>query len=145
MGRLAGSLALVALLAGAGIAGAQQYVTPGGDQYFQVEYEAASGPRGPHVTGYVYNRGDNAADNVRVLVETLDARGAVAGQSLAYVTGVIPINGRRLFTTAVPRGDAYRVRVVNFDWVGRGGGPYPASSASTASCTRPFVASAAPE
>ena len=122
MRRLAGILILGLVLTGAVPAGAQQWATPGGDQYFRVEFDVTPGTRGPQLAGSVHNLGDNPADNVRVLVDALDARGAVTGQTLAYVIGIIPIKGHRRFTTSVPIGASYRVSVVNFDWFGRGGG-----------------------
>jgi hypothetical protein len=123
MRRLAGLLMLLALAPDPGPAGAQAYATPGADRYFRVEWELTTVRRGPVITGYVYNQSENITDNVRVLVEALDADGRVVAEAWAYVVGAIPINGRRLFQASVRGGAAtYRVRVVTFDWVGRGAG-----------------------
>lgn len=100
---------------------AQSYGIQGVERYFRVESELAQGRRGPVVAGYVYNTYGNAAGNVRLIVEGLDAGGQVASSTIVPLFGDVPPGNRAYFETPAPRGGAtYRVRVLSFDPVGRG-------------------------
>jgi hypothetical protein len=86
------------------------------DQYFRLEWQAAPGARGPEIAGYVDNVGNVPVDRMQILVERLDAAGAVVGSSRAWVMGVVTPQHRNYFTTRVPPAPAYRVRILTFDW-----------------------------
>lgn len=92
------------------------------DYYFNVEWQAASSKRGPVVEGYVYNKSALQADRMRIRVEQLDGGGNVVGTTDAWVLGGVPPNNRAWFQVRVPQAPSYRVEVLSFDWLGRGGG-----------------------
>ena len=101
--------------------GAQSYAIQGIERYFRVESELTQGRRGPVMTGYVYNKYGNAAGNVRLIVEGLDAGGQVASSTIAQLFGEVPPFNRAYFEIPAPRGGTtYRVRVLSFDPVARG-------------------------
>ena len=82
------------------------------DQYFRVQWEA-----GPSVlTGHVENVSNLPVDRMELLVERLDATGAVVGSQRAWVMGVVVPNNRTFFSTAVAAAASYRVTVRSFDW-----------------------------
>jgi hypothetical protein len=60
---------------------------------------------------------------VRLLVETLDASGAVVARNIGFVRGVVPLNDRTYFEVPLKvSGASYRVSVTSLDWKGGGGG-----------------------
>jgi hypothetical protein len=123
--RLALGLAIAAtLLAAAPGDAQQQFLIPGTDRYFKVEWGVTYHPaRGAVVSGYVHNSYGLAADNVRLLIEAVDDRGEVVATTIGYVLGAIPAGDRRYFQETIPRTVAtYRVRVVLYEWMDRGGG-----------------------
>ena len=85
-------------------------------QYFRLQWEATPGSRGPEIAGYVENISDLPVDRMRLLVERLDASGAVVGTSTTWVMGIVAAHHRNYFTTRVPSAPAYRVRILTFDW-----------------------------
>ena len=93
------------------------------DSFFRLEWEVAKGWRGrPAVTGYIHNDHGLRADNVRLLVEELDASGRTVSRTIGYVVGDVPAHGRAFFEIPVPTaGASYRVTVHSFDW--KLGGP----------------------
>ncbi len=104
---------------GTGVAGPNDFV--GADHYFRVEWQQGTGKRGPIVSGYVHNKYGNAAADVQLLVEGLDASGNVVSTTRVRVLGIVPPLGSAFFETPVPGGAAsYRVTVVSFNYVGRG-------------------------
>ena len=113
-------VALQGLVPGTGFA--QNWVIQGTDRYFRVESTTANGPRGPVVSGYVYNTYGTTADRVRLLVESLDGSGQVTGSTIVSLLGSIGPGDRLYFEgTAPPPAASYRVRVASFDVIGRGG------------------------
>jgi hypothetical protein len=102
---------------------AQSYAIQGVERYFRVESSVAQGGRGPVMAGYIHNTHGHTVDRVRFVVETLDGAGQVTATTRGQVLGTIPPFDRGYFEVAVPRGgSSYRVRVLSFDPVGRGGG-----------------------
>ncbi len=97
-------------------------VPSGIDSRLRLEWEAGIGWRGRTVVrGYVYNGYGRPAVDVRLLIETLDASGAVVDRTIGFVTGAVSFNDPTYF--GVPRpGASYRVTVTSFDWRA-GGGP----------------------
>jgi hypothetical protein len=86
------------------------------DEYFRLEWQATPGARGPEIAGYVANVGNVPVDRMQILVERLDAAGAVVGSSRAWVMGVVAPLHRTYFTTRVAPATAYRVSILTFDW-----------------------------
>jgi len=86
------------------------------------EVGATRGGR-PVIQGYVYNDYGRPASDVQLLVETLDAAGAVIGRTVGFVRGVVQLNDRTYFEVPIRvTGASYRVSVTGFDWKGGGGG-----------------------
>ncbi len=74
------------------------------------------------VWGYIYNAYGQSADNVRYVVEGLDGSGQVTSSTIGRVLGTAPALTRTYFEVPVPAGlSQYRVRVLSFDPMGRGG------------------------
>ena len=61
------------------------------------------------------------AERMRLVVEALDGAGKVTASATVWVLGGVPMGGRGYFGASVPEAPAYRVRVLSFDWTGRGG------------------------
>jgi hypothetical protein len=114
-------LTLAALLAGAGAVSAQIYAPESLERYFRLEWQVTHAARGPVIEGYVYNRGTQMADRMRLQIDRLDAAGTVVGSSTVWVLGGVPLGGRAYFRADVPAAASYRVQVLSFDWAGRGG------------------------
>ena len=85
-------------------------------EYFRLQWEATPGTRGSEIAGYVDNVGNVPVDRMQVLVERLDAGGAVVGTSRAWVMGVVVPMHRSYFTTRVAPAASYRVTILTFDW-----------------------------
>jgi len=98
------------------------YVPETTDRYFQVEFDVTRNRRGPAVEGYVYNRGRQAAQRVRLQIQRVDAAGSVVGSSTIWVQGDVPMDNRAFFTASVPEAASYRVHVISYDWACQGGG-----------------------
>ena len=101
------------------VVGAQAPVTDVPGQ-FRFELEEAQNPmRGRAVEGFVYNNPPWRITNVRLRVESLDATGAVTGETSGWVVGDVRSGGRGYFYVPVPaRGATYRASVQSFDKVG---------------------------
>ena len=123
MPRLAIALIVVAAVLSPPHVRAQLVPAPGADRYFRVEWSVAhSVTRGAVISGYVHNSYGLPADNVRLLIEAVDGSGEVVATSIGYVLGSIPAGDRRYFQETVPRTvPTYRVRVVLYEWIDRGG------------------------
>ena len=117
------SVALLALLLLASTTHAGPNYVPGSlDHYFRIEWQTTQGRRGPVLEGYVYNHSGLMADRMRLSIERLDASGQVVGTTTTWVLGGVPPNNRAWFQTSVPPAASYKVEILSFDWVGRGGG-----------------------
>jgi hypothetical protein len=118
------SLVLAALMVVAPVtAFAQSYAIQGIEHYIRVESSSTSqGRRGPVVWGYIYNAYGQNADRVRLAIEGLDSNGQVISTTIGEVLGTAPALTRTYFEVPVPGGASqYRVRVLSFDPMGRGG------------------------
>jgi hypothetical protein len=117
------SLTLLACLLLTSAATAGPNYAPGSlDRSFTLDWQPVTGRRGPMVEGYIYNHAHMMADRMRLSIEVLDASGKVVGTTTTWVLGGVPPDNRAWFSTPVPPGAAYRVEVLSFDWIGRGGG-----------------------
>jgi len=94
------------------------------DPRIRLDWEAGTKRGGqPVIQGYVYNDYGRPAIDVHLLVETLDASGAVAARTIGFVVGTIQFNDRIYFEVPLKvTGASYRVTVTSFDWKGGGGG-----------------------
>lgn len=116
------SVALLAVLLPAStVLAGPNYAPATVDRDFRIEYEATSGARGPVLEGYVYNDAAMLADRMRLSIEMLDASGRVVGTTTTWVLGGVPPQNRAWFQAPVPPAAGYRVEILSFDWVGRGG------------------------
>jgi hypothetical protein len=94
------------------------------DPRIRLDWEAGTRRGGkPVIQGYVYNDYGRSAGDVHLLVETLDASGAVVAKTIGFVQGVVQFNDRIYFEVSLKAtGASYRVTVTSFDWKGGGGG-----------------------
>ncbi|HEY7435144.1 MAG TPA: hypothetical protein VIE41_08385 [Methylomirabilota bacterium] len=94
------------------------------DSRIRLDWEAGTRRGGkPVIRGYVYNDYGRPATDVHLLVETLDASGAVTARTIGFVQGVVQFNDRVYFEVPLKvAGASYRVTVTSFDWKGGGGG-----------------------
>jgi hypothetical protein len=123
VGRIAAALTGAFLLAGATPGPAQLLYAPETtERYFKVEFEVTRGRTGPAVEGYIFNRGNQAAQRVRLQIQRVDAAGSVVGSSGVWVPGEVPMESRVFFRAAVGEAASYRVHVQSFDWTCQGGG-----------------------
>ena len=85
------------------------------------EVGATRGGR-PVIQGYVYNDYGRPASDVRLLVEALDASGAVIARHVGFIRGVVQLNDRAYFELPIQTpGASYRLSVTALDWKGGGG------------------------
>jgi hypothetical protein len=91
---------------------AQTYSKETLEQYFQLEWSK----NGSKVNGYVYNNSSRRAVRMQLLVEGVDARGAVLVKTTTWLRDVPP-NNRAYFDVAVQDAPTYRVSILTFDWV----------------------------
>jgi hypothetical protein len=112
------------LLAGAALAQGPARLMPlvvDGERFFTLEWQAANGR--PVVYGKIRNEFGFGAQKVRLLVDSLDAAGAVTNQTLVYVPGALMPGSGYYFETRVPAPSAgYRVLVFQWEWIQAGGG-----------------------
>ncbi len=94
------------------------------DPRIRLDWEVGAGRAGrPVIRGYVYNDYGRPASDVHLLVETLDASGAVIARNIGFVRGVVQLNDRSYFEVPLKvSGVSYRVSVTSLDWKGGGGG-----------------------
>jgi hypothetical protein len=97
------------------------------DSRIRLDWEVGTRFGRPVIQGYVYNDYLRAASNVLLLVETLDASGAVIARGVGFVRGLVNFNDRAYFEVPLKMpGASYRVSVTGFDWKdlgpGAGGG-----------------------
>jgi hypothetical protein len=97
-----------------------------GERYFTLEWHSADTGGRPVVWGRVRNEYGFPARKVRVLVDSLDASGAITAQTLAYVPFDLTPGTGAYFEAHVPaRAASYRVAMYQWEWVQAGGGDNP--------------------
>lgn len=98
-------------------------VVVNGERYFTLEWQSADTGGRPVVWGRVRNEYGFVARKVRVLVDSLDASGAVTAQTLAYLPFDVAPGTGGYFEAHVPaRAASYRVTMFQWEWVQAGGG-----------------------
>ena len=105
--------------------GARAISSPSGIDYrLRFEYEVGRTRHGkPEIQGYIYNDYGRAANNVQMIVETLDESGQVVGRAYGYVFGIVPVFNRTPFNVPLQTaGSSYRLTVTSFEWRDLGGG-----------------------
>jgi len=91
--------------------------TSSADTRLRLDWEAGTRRGRPVIQGYVYNDYGRAAVDVRLLVETLDASGAVTARTIGFVRGVVPFHDRTYFEVPLKTaGASYRVSLTAFEW-----------------------------
>ena len=111
---LVAALALAAILPVAALADeASPSDKANGARACQAEVRFADEPK---LTTHVDNVGNVPVDRMQILVERLDAGGAVVGTSRAWVMGVVVPLHRTHFTARVAPAASYRVSILTFDW-----------------------------
>jgi len=116
-------LALPALSACAGRAGPLEPLVVGWERHVRLEWEVVHRGGQPVVSGYLVNDSPYTVMRVQLLVEALDAHGAVVAQEVAWaVADRMPSSTRASFEVRAPAlpSVTYRVRVFAFDRVDGG-------------------------
>ena len=91
---------------------------PDSERWFKLSWEVTPEKRGDlrRLSGYVENTYGEAAGRVQLLGQALDGKGAVVGQKLWWLSGVVPGFGRVYFEIPnMPRADHYRVTVWSYE------------------------------
>jgi hypothetical protein len=89
------------------------------DTRLHLDYDVGASRKGKtEVRGYIYNDYMRAANNVRLLVETLDASGQPVDRAYGFVVGAVPAFNRAPFTVPVKTaGSSYRITVTTYEWI----------------------------
>lgn len=121
MRTVVGLVAMVAVLGPA--AWAQNFAGPLADR-FNVSWGPRTYGLRPSIEGYVANHSLYWVSNVRLRIEGLDAAARPVGERYVWTFGTIAPSDRGYFVAETVRGaTTYRITVVSFDVVSRGGGP----------------------
>ena len=120
------AFASVLVAAASGIAQGAAMLTPlvvDGERYFRVEWQAADTNGRPLVHGRIRNEYGFPARKIRLLVDSLDATGAVIAQTLVYVPFDVSPGTGAYFEARLPaRAASYRVSIFQWEWIQSGGG-----------------------
>jgi hypothetical protein len=98
---------------------------PDSERWFRINWDVRpDGGDARRLSGYVENTYGEAAARVQLLGQGLDSSGAVVGQRLQWVQGVIPGFGRVYYEIpGMPPAEHYRVTVWAYERIqGRDGG-----------------------
>jgi hypothetical protein len=91
---------------------------PDSERWFKLSWEVTPEKQGDlrRLSGYVENTYGEAAGRVQLLGQALDGTGAVIGQKLWWLSGVVPGFGRVYFEIPnMPRAEHYRVTVWSYE------------------------------
>src|SRR5262249_24972684 len=125
--RMARAIAMVLMLAAAGTActttGTAPSLTvttlmPDSGRAFKLGWGAAPQKNGgpPPLCRSVGNTNGGAASRVQLLAQALDTSGALVGQKVSWVPGVVPGFGRTYFEIPdMPKAETYRVTVWSYE------------------------------
>jgi hypothetical protein len=124
--RHAARLAALGLVTVLGLTGPAPAADFGGgrleERYFAIAVESATRGGRPVVRAHVTSSADFWISRMVVRVEALDAGGQVVATSTPAIVDLIPPFGRLTFEVPAPAaGASYRISVINFDWLPRGG------------------------
>ena len=122
-------LASVLVVAASAVAQGAALLTPlvvEGERYFTLEWQAADANGRPMVSGRIRNEYGFPANKIRLLIDSLDATGAVTAQTLAYVPfGLTPGTGAYFEARVPAHAASYRVSIFQWDWIQSDGGDAP--------------------
>jgi hypothetical protein len=94
----------------------------GWEQFFKIDWQAGQRRNKPVVYGYLKNDWGMPAAKIQLLVEGIDASGAVVGQKVAWFGPVLNPGIRFYYEVPVEwQTPTYRVSVFAFEWVQVGG------------------------
>jgi hypothetical protein len=116
---------LVATLAGLLPVGAQgsflEPLTPGWEDAFTIQWDAATWRGRPVLEGRLVNTSPYTLGSVKLLAESLDASGAIVAQHVGWVQGVLaPFSGTYFSVAAPEPAVGYRIRVFSYDRIEAG-------------------------
>ena len=95
-----------------------QTLAVGWEQFFTLTWTVSEHKGRPVVSGRIYNNGNFAAANLRLLVDELDADGQVVDQKLSWLGFMLTPGTTAPFEIPVAhRTPNHRVSVFAFDWV----------------------------
>jgi hypothetical protein len=95
----------------------------GWEQFFKIDWQAGQRGNKPVVHGYLKNDWGMPAGKIQLLVEGIDASGAVVGQKVAWFGPILNPGIRFYYEVPVEwQTPNYRVSVFAFEWVQFGGG-----------------------
>ena len=115
---------LVAGAAGPVVAAGLEPLMTGWERLFSVEWQPAQYRGKPGVEGYVNNISPYHTNNIRIMVESLDAGGQVTNQRISWLPGDLLGGGRLFFQVPAAPAPSYRVRVFSYDRVEVNGGSF---------------------
>jgi hypothetical protein len=117
---------VIALATGTQAAALLSPLVVNGERYFTVEWQAADANGRPTVYGRVRNEYGFPAHKMRLLIDSLDASGAVTAQTFAYVPFDVTPGTGAYFEARVPvRAASYRVSIFQWELGQSGGGDSP--------------------
>lgn len=94
----------------------------GWEQFFKIDWQAGHRGNRPVVYGHLKNDWGMPAAKIQLLVEGVDASGAVVGQKVAWLGTMLPPGIQTYYEVPVPwQAPTYRVSVFAFEWVQVGG------------------------
>ncbi|MBI1735983.1 MAG: hypothetical protein HYR51_12480 [Candidatus Rokubacteria bacterium] len=98
-------------------------IDPAWPTWFRLDWALEPESRGTRrITGYVHNDYGEAANEVQLLTQALDASGTVVHQRIEWVMGKVPPLSRTYFEVRnLPAADQYRVSVWRFSLDQAGG------------------------
>lgn len=90
---------------------------PGWERLFRLDWSVATRNGRPVVGGYLYNDSPYAVTRVQLLVDALDAQGAIVGQRVGWVTAssMAPFSRAYFELPAPGPADRYQVRVFAYE------------------------------
>jgi len=93
----------------------------GWEQRFRVAWTAAPDREGDiRLAGYLYNDVNFPVERTRLLIDAFDANGALIGQRLFWLPGVLATGDRAYFDVLAPRADHYQITLWDFNGAPRG-------------------------
>jgi len=115
------ALALL-VVTGTALAATLYPLTSGWEFYFKLEWQGGDRNGNPVVYGKILNDWGMAATNIRLLVDSLDDKGEITDQRVAWLGSQLTPGMRAYFEVRVPAAaPSYRVSVFAFDWIQMGG------------------------
>jgi len=96
-------------------------LTPGGAQYFAVDWQPGERTRPPGRTGTLTDRYGATAARVELLVAARDDSASVRSHKVVWLGDSIAPFSYTYFEIPVEQSPKYRVRPFAFDWRGRAG------------------------